>query len=76
LDVLGQIGTDPGTEWRTMTVGTLNQTLRRTCSVTTGDTIGNNTFEPHVQWLQFAVNTTNGLGVRLCPCPGGNTTCP
>jgi hypothetical protein len=77
MDVIGQIGMNPaGGEWGNATVGTGDQTLRRTCSVTTGDRNGTDAFNPATEWLGFAANTVNGLGVRLCPCPGGNTTCP
>jgi hypothetical protein len=76
LDVIGQVGNDPGTEWGNATNGTGDQTLRRMCSVTIGDRDGTNAFNPATEWLPFPVNTQNGLGVRTCPCPGGNMTCP
>jgi hypothetical protein len=77
MDVIGQIGNNPaGGEWGNATIGTGDQTLRRMCTVTAGDGNGTNTFEPATEWLPFAADTTNGLGVRLCPCPSGNTTCP
>jgi hypothetical protein len=77
MDVIGQIDDDPVSgEWGNATNGTGDQTLRRMCTVTTGDRDGTNTFNPATEWLPFMVNTTNGLGVRTCPCPGGNMTCP
>ena len=76
-DVIGQIGVNPaGGEWGNTTLGTGDQTLRRMCSVTGGDTDGTNTFNPATEWVGFPVNTTNGLGLRTCPCPGTNVTCP
>jgi hypothetical protein len=68
LDVIGQIGN--------ATNFAADQTLRRMCSVTIGDRDGTNPFNPATEWLSFPVNTQNGLGLRTCPCPGGNTTCP
>jgi hypothetical protein len=77
MDVIGQIGNNPaGGEWGNATVGTGDQTLRRMCSVTTGDRNGADAFDPATQWQAFPVDTANGVGSRTCPCPGGNTTCP
>ena len=38
LDVIGQVGVDPGTEWGTGLTSTADNTLRRKSSVTAGDT--------------------------------------
>jgi hypothetical protein len=67
LDVFGQIGFNPGTAWSAGGVSTLDHTLRRNCAVTTGDPIGNNVFDPSLQWTQFPVNTFNDLGLYVCP---------
>ena len=66
LDVIGRIGTDPGTEWGTGNTTTLNHTLRRLCSVTTGDRDGSNGFGPAQQWAGLAVDTVSGLGSATC----------
>jgi predicted extracellular nuclease len=64
IDVIGQIGTDPGTTWGSGDVQTLNKTLVRKASITQGDNIGNDTFDPAAQWLGFAENTFSNLGAH------------
>ncbi|EKU98347.1 putative extracellular nuclease [Leptolyngbya sp. PCC 7375] len=62
VDVIGQIGTDPGSEWSGGGIGTQNETLRRRSSITTGDTDGSDVFDPSVEWEGFAQDTFDGLG--------------
>src|SRR5687768_2307873 len=62
IDVIGQIGFDPGTEWGTGSVSTADNTLRRKSSVTAGDTNGADVFDPATEWDGFAQDTINGLG--------------
>ena len=62
LDVIGQIGFDPGTEWGTGVVSTADNTLRRKTAVTAGDANGADAFNPALEWNGFANNTFNGLG--------------
>jgi hypothetical protein len=67
MDFIGQnTGTSPGTEWGDATVGTADQTLRRKCSVTTGDTNSTDAFVPSAQWVSFPAGTTSGLGSATC----------
>jgi hypothetical protein len=77
LDVIGEYGPgdDPGIEWGG-TPGTANSTLRRMCNVTIGDRDATNNFNPGAQWMEFAADTTNGLGAYTCPCPMPDLTCP
>lgn len=70
LDVFGQIGFDPGTEWGTGLTSTADNTLRRKTTVTTGDTDGSNAFDPAAQWDGFANDTFDGLG-SYTPAGGG-----
>lgn len=67
FDVIGRIGEDPGTAWTANGVSTANMTLRRKCSVTSGDRIGNNPFDPSLEWTGIEPTTRAGLGVRECP---------
>jgi predicted extracellular nuclease len=67
VDVIGQIGFDPGTEWGTGLTSTADNTLRRKSSIVAGDTNGADAFDPAVQWDGFAIDTFDGLGVH-----GGN----
>jgi len=70
LDVIGQIGTDPGNEWGTGLTSTEDNTLVRKCSITTGDAVGTDAFNPADEWNGFANNTTSNLGSHtLCPPP-------
>ncbi|HTF86440.1 MAG TPA: lamin tail domain-containing protein [Cellvibrio sp.] len=49
IDVIGQIGVDPGSQWGTGDTATANKTLRRMTSVTEGDADGYDTFDPAQQ---------------------------
>jgi len=61
LDIIGRIGermvwgADPSTQ---------NQTLRRKCSVTEGDTDGTDAFSPADEWDAFSIDTFDGLGAH------------
>jgi predicted extracellular nuclease len=62
VDVIGQIGFDPGTEWGSGLTSTADNTLRRKPSIEAGDTDGADAFDPAVQWDGFATNSFDGLG--------------
>ena len=66
LDVIGQIGFDPGTQWGSGGTTTLDHTLQRKCSVTTGDTNGADAFDPATEWGGFAIDTITDLGLPGC----------
>jgi hypothetical protein len=67
LDVIGQIGFDPGDEWLVNGVGTQNETLRRSCSVVAGDANGADVFDPSLEWATFPQDTFADLGQHVCP---------
>ena len=69
VDVIGQVGFDPGTEWGTGLTSTMDNTLRRKNTVTTGDTNGTDAFNPSIEWDGFANNTFDGLGSGVVPPP-------
>ncbi|NEP85841.1 MAG: hypothetical protein F6K18_02835 [Okeania sp. SIO2C2] len=71
LDVIGQVGTDPGTEWGSGNVSTQNNTLRRKPSINSGDTNETDAFDPSTEWYGLATDTFDGLGVYR-----GNITAP
>ncbi|HSO29155.1 MAG TPA: ExeM/NucH family extracellular endonuclease [Candidatus Sulfomarinibacteraceae bacterium] len=79
LDVIGQVGFNPLTEWGTGLTSTADNTLRREASITAGDPDGSNAFDPAVQWDGFATDTFDGLGSHtvtgptLDPCTVGFT---
>ena len=62
LDVIGQIGTDPGSAWGTAPTSTQNSTLRRKTSVMQGDKDGTDAFDPAAEWDGLATDTFAGLG--------------
>ncbi len=62
IDVIGQIGFDPGTEWGTGLTSTADNTLRRKATVCAGDPNGSDAFDPSVEWDGFATDTFGGLG--------------
>jgi uncharacterized protein len=64
VDVIGQIGTDPGSEWGTGDASTADNTIRRKVTVAVGDTVGDDPFDPATEWDGFPSNTFDGLGSR------------
>lgn len=67
LDVIGQIGFDPGAEWVVGGVGTQNETIRRDCAVTGGDANGADVFDPSVEWASFPQDDFSDFGQYVCP---------
>lgn len=74
LDVIGQVGVDPGTEWGNGLTSTADNTLRRKLSVTAGDPIGNDPFDPSIEWEGYAQDTVDGLGSHQGSNNGGSQT--
>jgi predicted extracellular nuclease len=68
VDVIGQIGLDPGSEWGTGLVSTADNTLRRQSSVCAGDPDGSNAFDPSPEWDGFAADTFDDLGAHATSC--------
>lgn len=62
MDVIGQIGVDPGSAWVAGGVSTQDATLRRKDGICQGDPDGSDAFDPSVQWDAFATDTFDGLG--------------
>jgi uncharacterized protein len=65
IDVIGQIGLDPGTEWGTGLTSTADNTLRRRSTIEVGDPNGSDAFDPSAEWNGFATDTVDGLGVHF-----------
>jgi predicted extracellular nuclease len=61
LDVIGQIGVDPGSTWGSGIVGTQDATLVRKSSVCSGDVDGSDAFDPSVEWDGYATDTFSPL---------------
>jgi predicted extracellular nuclease len=62
VDVIGQIGLDPGTEWGTGLTSTADNTLRRKSTILAGDTNAADAFDPAAEWDGFATNDFENLG--------------
>ncbi|GAB4173904.1 MAG: hypothetical protein Kow0020_09240 [Wenzhouxiangellaceae bacterium] len=75
LDVIGQIGFDPGSEWGTGDTSTQNNTLRRQSTICAGDPNGADAFDPALEWVGFPQDTFDGLGTHSANC-GADTTPP
>ncbi|MBK9735802.1 MAG: lamin tail domain-containing protein [Saprospiraceae bacterium] len=65
LDVIGQIGFDPGTEWGSGLTSTMDNTLQRKTSIGTGDNNGTDAFVPATEWDGFATDDFTGLGAYV-----------
>jgi hypothetical protein len=50
VDVIGQLGFDPGSEWGSGDLSTQDNTLRRKPGITLGDTNGGDAFDPSLEW--------------------------
>ncbi len=66
VDSIGQVGVDPGTAWSAGGVSTANMTLRRSCTVTMGDTDSTDAFDPSVEWVAAAIDDATDLGMYTC----------
>lgn len=64
IDSFGQVGNDPGDFWGPGTVKTKDQSLIRKSSVTSGDAITNDAFDPATQWDSLGVDVFTNLGVH------------
>ncbi len=62
VDVFGKIGHDPGTAWTGGGVTTVNKTLVRKPTVTSGVTTNPGTFDPSLEWIQYDIDTATYLG--------------
>ncbi|WP_118135759.1 ExeM/NucH family extracellular endonuclease [Oceanicella sp. SM1341] len=69
LDSIGQVGTDPGTEWGTGAPGTQDMTLRRIASLTEPDTDPTDAFDPATSWTATATDDFSGLGSHDATVP-------
>ncbi|MCK4315224.1 MAG: lamin tail domain-containing protein [Anaerolineae bacterium] len=68
IDVIGQVGFDPGSEWGSGLISTKDNTIRRQASVCQGDTDETDVFNPSLEWDGFAKNTFDGLGTHTVIC--------
>jgi len=62
IDSIGQVGTDPGSEWGSGLISTADNTIRRKTTIIAGDIIIDNVVDLTVEWEGFASDTFDGLG--------------
>ena len=70
IDVIGQIGVDPGSQWGSGDASTQDNTLRRQGALCAGDADGSDAFDPAGEWDGFAQDSFDGLGAHE-GCGGG-----
>ena len=68
VDVIGVIGTDPGSEWGSALTSTADNTLTRLSTINVGDTNPSDAFNPSAQWTGYANDTFSNLGSHSLPC--------
>lgn len=78
VDVIGQVGFDPGTEWGSGSTSTSDNTIRRKQNICTGDVNTSDAFDPSVEWDGFAMDDFTGLGnhTSTCAVSSGITVSP
>lgn len=64
IDVIGQVGTDPGSEWGTGDTSTKDNTIRRT--ICEADNNTTDAFDPANQWAGYPTNTFDNIGIHTC----------
>ncbi|MGD9679264.1 MAG: InlB B-repeat-containing protein [Vulcanibacillus sp.] len=62
IDVIGQIGFDPGTAWTIDGVSTVNMTLVRKNNILAGDSEGSDVFNPSIEWIAYPQDTFDYIG--------------
>lgn len=78
VDVIGQIGFDPGTAWGSGSTTTLDHDLRRRAEICEGDQSGMDAFDPVGEWTAFGVDDFSNLSSHSSNCsllgvPGGGS---
>ncbi len=68
LDVIGQIGMDPGSEWGLDLTSTADATLVRKGAICFGDPDGSDVFDPALEWDGYAIDTFDDLGQHTADC--------
>ena len=64
IDVIGQVGFNPGGAWGSEPVTTRDIILRRKAAITTGDVNSTDLFEPALEWEAWSLAELAGLGAH------------
>ena len=62
IDSFGRVGEDPGSQWGSGDSKTKDNTLVRNDSITIGDNIADDEFDPSLEWQGLGNNNTSSLG--------------
>lgn len=68
LDVIGQIGVDPGTSWGTDPIQTAEDTLTRKDTICEGDPDGSDPFDPADEWVGWPLDDFTHIGSHETNC--------
>lgn len=68
IDVIGQIGFRPTSEWGSGLTSTQDNTLVRKCGTTQGDSNGYDSFDPAIEWDGYVTDTFSYLGSHNPTC--------
>lgn len=64
IDIIGQIGFNPGTEWGTGLTSTADNTIIRKPTIYQGDSNGSDAFDPSIEWDGYATDYYANLGMH------------
>ena len=64
IDSFGVVGVDPGSYWGSGDYKTIDNTLVRKASVTSGDTNTDDDFDPSIEWIALGKDNFSSLGNR------------
>jgi hypothetical protein len=68
IDIIGQIGVDPGSSWTNGGVATSEFTLLRNTDVGVGDNVGSDAFDPSAEWTALPQDDLSNLGQHNSDC--------
>ncbi|HLO74550.1 MAG TPA: choice-of-anchor D domain-containing protein [Flavobacterium sp.] len=68
IDIVGQIGLDPGSEWGTGNQSTADNTIIRNFAIQIGDSNGADAFNPATEWTGYATDYIADLGIHSSSC--------
>ena len=74
VDIIGIIGTDPGSSWSNNGVSTANQTILRNFAVQIG--IGNDStnFDPSIEFTSLGLDDFTNIGIHTSSCSSSSCT--
>ncbi|ASP48779.1 ExeM/NucH family extracellular endonuclease [Cognaticolwellia beringensis] len=64
IDSIGRVGEDPGSQWGSDLQSTKDNTLVRKSTITMGDTVVDDAFDPALEWDGYAKDTFDYIGAH------------